>query len=76
MSEIMNQSFKTVFYVEEEFTKPRGEVEVSGLKEVQVKRKEIKKILEKLDIRKAMGLDGVSNLTLKECTLIPQLSWV
>ena len=31
MSEIMNQSFKTVFCVEEHFTEPRGKVGVSGL---------------------------------------------
>ena len=68
MNEIMNQGFKTVFCVEEAFTEPRGDVGVSGLKEVQVERKEIKIILEKLDIKKAMGLDGVLNWTLKECS--------
>ena len=51
ISEIMNQSFKTVFCVEKEFTEPRGKVGVSGLKEVQVERKEIKRILENLDIK-------------------------
>ena len=53
--------------MEEEFTEPRGEVGVSGLKEVQVERKEMKRIFEKLDIRKAMGPDGVSKWILKEC---------
>ena len=67
MSEIMSQSFKTVFCMEKEFTEPRGEVGVSGLKEVQAERKEIKRILEKLDIRKAMAPDGVSNWIWKEC---------
>ena len=45
----------------------KGEMGVSGLKEVQVERKEIKRILEKLDIRKTMGPDGVLNWILKEC---------
>ena len=67
MSEIMNYIFKAVFCVEEEFTEPRGEVGVSGSKELQVERKEIRRILEKLDIRKAMRPDGISNWTLKEC---------
>ena len=57
----MNQRFKIVFCMEIEFTEPRGEVGVSGLKEVQVERKEMKRIFEKLDIRKAMGPDGVSH---------------
>ena len=53
--------------MEEEFTELRGDMGVSGLKEVQVGRSEIKRILEKLDIRKAMGSDAVSNWILKEC---------
>ena len=66
MSEKMNQSFKTVFCMEKEFTEPRGEVGVSGLKEVQVEKKELRRILEKLDIKKAMRPYGVSNWILKE----------
>ena len=53
--------------MEEEFTEPRGDMGVSGLKEVQVERKEIKRMLEKLDILKAMRLDGVLYWILKEC---------
>ena len=32
-----------------------------------MQRQEIDKLLEKLDARKAMGPDGVSSWTLKEC---------
>ena len=65
INEIMNQSFKIVFCVEEEFTEPVGEVGVSGLKEVQVERKEIERILEKLDIRKTMRPDGDFKLNIE-----------
>lgn len=37
------------------------------LQEVKVEKQEIGKLLEKLDSRKAMRPDGVSNLALKEC---------
>ena len=33
-----------------------------------VQKQKINKLLEKLDVRKAMGPDGVSAWTLKECT--------
>ena len=60
-------SFKSVFSVEEEFVELREEVRQVGLQEVKVEKHEIGKLLEKLDVRKAMGPDEVSNWTLKEC---------
>ena len=43
------------------------EVQQKGMQEVSVQRQEIDKLLEKLEARKAMGPDGVSSWTLKEC---------
>ena len=63
----MNESFKSVFSVEEEFAEPKEEVRRVGLQEVKVEKYEIGKLLEKLDVRKAMGPDEVSNWILKEC---------
>ena len=67
MSELMNVSFRFVFSVEMDFTKPYSEVQQKGMQEVLVQRQEIDKLLEKLVARKAMGPDGVSSWTLKEC---------
>ena len=67
MCEIMNESFRSVFSDEEEFTNPCNENQQRGIQEVVVKKQEIEKLLEQLDARKAMGPDGVSNWTLKEC---------
>ena len=66
-SELMNESFKSVFNVEEEFVESIVEERQEGLQEVRVERQEIGKLLEKLDVRKAMGPDGVSGWTLREC---------
>ena len=67
MSELMNESFKSVFTREEEFEEPNKERRLEGLREIRVEKKEIMKLLEELDVRKAMGPDGVSNWTLREC---------
>ena len=67
MSELMNESFRSVFSVEMNFTEPYSEVQQRGMQEVLVQRQEIDKLLEKLDARKAMGPDGVSHWALKEC---------
>ena len=67
-AEIMNKCFKSVFtkesYFEEEERPPRERY----LKELKVEKKEIRKIMEELDIRKAPGPDGVANSVLKECS--------
>ena len=67
MSELMNESFRSVFSVETDFIEPYGEIQQMGLQEVLVQKQEIGKLLEKLDVRKAMGPDGVSGWALKEC---------
>ena len=67
ISEIMNESFRTVFTVEEEFVEPSMEVPRGGMQEIKVQKQEIGKLLEKLDVRKAMGPDGVACWMLKEC---------
>ena len=38
-----------------------------GFQEVMVQKQDIGRLLENLDIRNAMGLDGVSSWTLREC---------
>ena len=51
-----------------DFTEPYSTAEGGGLQEVLVvERQEIDQLLEKVDARKAMGADGVSSWTLKEC---------
>ena len=67
MTELMNESFRSVFSVEADFTEPYREVQQMGLEKVLVQKQEIGKLMEKLDVRKAMGPDGVSASTLKEC---------
>ena len=67
MSEIMNESFQSVFTKEINYIAPRGIVKKEGIQEIQVTRQEIRKLLEKLDGRKAMGPDGVNGRLLKEC---------
>ena len=66
ISEIMNKSFKTVFMEEEEFTEPKKPLHCAGVKEITVQKEQIKKLLENLDVRKAMGPDGVACWVLKE----------
>ena len=61
MSEVMNESFKLEFSVEEKFVEPREEVRRVGLQEVKMEKHENGKLLEKLDVRKAMGPVEVSN---------------
>ena len=61
LSEIMNESFKSVFTVEEQFIEP------NTTEEVVVQKQDVGRLLENLDVRKAMEPDGVSDWTLKEC---------
>ncbi len=67
MSEIMNESFKSVFTLEENFEEPNFEVQQQGISNIVVQKQKINNLLEKLDVRKAMGPDGVSAWTLREC---------
>ena len=56
-----------MFSVEEEFVEPREQVRLGGLQEIKVEKYEIGKLLNELDVRKAMGPDELSNWVLKEC---------
>ncbi len=44
------------------------EEHVDSLEEIQITVQEVKKIMEGSDVRKALGLDGVSSWILKECS--------
>ncbi|MPC76816.1 hypothetical protein E2C01_071248 [Portunus trituberculatus] len=63
----MNESFKIIFTEEKDFTKPNRTLHCQGLQEIIVHKEEIGRLLENLDVRKAMGPDGVSGWALKEC---------
>ncbi|MPC58306.1 hypothetical protein E2C01_052303 [Portunus trituberculatus] len=63
----MNESVKTVFIEEEDFTEPNRTLHCTGLQEIIVHKQEIGGLLENLNVRKAMGPDGVSVWALKEC---------
>ena len=67
MSEIMNKSFKSVFTAETDFVAPAEMEIMEGLDDIKVEKEEIKRLLEKLDGRKAMGPDEVSGWILREC---------
>ncbi|MPC09655.1 hypothetical protein E2C01_002271 [Portunus trituberculatus] len=49
------------------FVDPNRTLCCRGLQEIIVHKREIGRLLENLDVRKAMGLDGVSGWPLKEC---------
>ncbi len=67
MAEILNKSFKSVFTRETVFASLGDEEQQKGIANIQVERKEIKRLLEELDTRKAMGPDEVNGWILKEC---------
>ncbi|MPC46439.1 hypothetical protein E2C01_040159 [Portunus trituberculatus] len=54
MSEIMNESFKTVF-TEENFAEPNRTLHCRGLQETIVHKEDIKRLLDNLDVRKSNG---------------------
>ncbi|MPC40491.1 hypothetical protein E2C01_034051 [Portunus trituberculatus] len=56
----MNESFKSVFYEEEEFIESNNQATQEGLRDSVVEKQKIRELLEKVDIRKAMGPDGVT----------------
>ena len=63
----MNKSLKSVFTEEEAFTEPNMTEAQEGLKEVVVQKQDVGRLMGSLDARKAMGSDGESGLTLREC---------
>ena len=67
LSEVMNESFKSVFTVEGAFIEPNTIEAQEGLMEVVVQKQDVDRLLRNLDVRKAMGPDEVSSWTLKEC---------
>ena len=68
MAEELNKCFQKVFTNEETFNEPDMEMtEEEGLDEIEVLEEEVCEMLERLDIRKAQGPDGVSNWVLREC---------
>ncbi len=69
VAEVFNRYFHSVFSMENYF---RGERTALGkgtdLKEIKTSVEKVKNMLEDLDVRKAMGPDGVSSWILKECS--------
>ena len=63
----MNESFKQVFTEEEAFAEP-GMIEAwEGFKEVVVQKQDVDRLMGSLDVIKAIGPDGVSGWTQREC---------
>ena len=67
LSEIMNENIKQVFTEEEAFTELSMIEAQEGLKEVVVQKQDVGRLMGSLDVRKAIGPDGVSGWTLREC---------
>ena len=65
LSEVMSESFKSVFTEEGAFIEPNMIEAQEGFKEVVVQKQDVGRLLGNLDVRKAMGPDG--GWTLKEC---------
>ena len=69
MAEVFNRCFQSVFTKEQEFREGIAIMNNgNGLKEAASSTEEVKIMLDNLDVRKAMGPDGVSNWILKECS--------
>ena len=56
LSEIINESFKSVLSEEEAFTEPNMTKAHKGFKEVVVQKQDVGILLGSLDVRKAMGM--------------------
>ena len=67
MAEVMNKEFQTVFTMEGDFGLTDVVHERRQLREVEVHRSDVMKLMEKLDVKKAPGPDGISNWILREC---------
>ena len=67
MSEVMNKCFQKVFTEEGEFERQSVDMERGELRNVEVCKSDVSKLMENLDVSKAPGPDGVSNWILKEC---------
>lgn len=62
----MKESFRSVFTIETVLAPPGDGKQLKGIENIQVERKEIKNLLEKLDIRNVMGPSEVNGWILKE----------
>ncbi|MPC60345.1 hypothetical protein E2C01_054387 [Portunus trituberculatus] len=62
----MNKNFKTVFTAED-FTERNRTLHCQGLQEISVYKEDIGRLLGKLDVRQAMGPEGLSGWVLKKC---------
>ncbi|MPC08562.1 hypothetical protein E2C01_001151 [Portunus trituberculatus] len=49
MSELMNESFKSIFYEEGEFIEPSHQATQEGLRGIMLEKQKIKELLEKVD---------------------------
>lgn len=67
MAEAMNGCFRKVFTKETAFDKPLVMEQKGIMKEFQVTVEEIKNMMGSLEVRKAVGPDGVSGWILREC---------
>ncbi len=67
--EELNKRFQEVFTIEQGEVTVLGEREVNqaALEEFEITREEVKRHLLDLDVRKAVGPDGISPWVLKEC---------
>ena len=63
----MNESFKSVFTVEGAFIEPNMTESQEDFKEVVVQKQDVGRLVGRLDVRKAMGRDGVPGWILREC---------
>ena len=69
MAEVFNRYFHSVFTKENDFRGDRIRMEDGdALKEIVTSTEEVKNMLEKLNVREAMGPDGVSHWIVKECS--------
>ena len=66
-AEIMNKSFESVFTKEREMVNEEGKEREKVLRYIDLEVQEVRKLLEDLDVRKALGPDSISNWVLKEC---------
>ena len=64
----MNRSFQSAFTSESNFIESSETVGGQTLEKIEIDVAEVKKIMEKEDVRKSAGPDGVSNWILRECS--------
>ena len=63
----MNEQLQSVFVLEDEFAIPEEDRRIPKVPDITVKEHEVLKLMKELDVRKAMGPDGVAGWILKEC---------